>query len=133
MKNTIGDGMKMFRKYQLAAWRSIQNFYSNFTKVTCRCECFNCIVEPWNRRSFKIYHPIRGCVGHIIYIYWSPPYNTYFYKLCEAKTRVKFLICTKSDNKLNLSVPCLEYFRKFCWSFEEKFLSDLRDNRYISS
>jgi len=28
MKNTIGDGMKMFWKYQLAIWRSIQNFYS---------------------------------------------------------------------------------------------------------
>jgi len=27
MKNMIGDGMKMFRKYQLDVWRSIQNFY----------------------------------------------------------------------------------------------------------
>jgi hypothetical protein len=34
MKNTIGDGMKMFQKYQLVVWRSIQNFYSHFTKVT---------------------------------------------------------------------------------------------------
>jgi hypothetical protein len=33
MKNIIGDGMKIFRKYQLAVWRSIQNFYSHFTKV----------------------------------------------------------------------------------------------------
>jgi hypothetical protein len=46
MKNTIGDGMKMFRKYQLAIWRSIQNFYSHFTKVTHKCECFSRIVEP---------------------------------------------------------------------------------------
>jgi hypothetical protein len=32
MKNTIGDGMKMFRKYQLAIWLSIQNFYPHFAK-----------------------------------------------------------------------------------------------------
>jgi len=38
--------MKMFRKYQLAVWRSIQNFYSHFTKVTRKCECFRHIVEP---------------------------------------------------------------------------------------
>jgi hypothetical protein len=47
MKNTIGDGMKMFQKYQLAVWRSIQNFYSHFTKVARKCECFSLIVEPW--------------------------------------------------------------------------------------
>jgi hypothetical protein len=47
MKNTIGDGMKMFRKCQLTVWRSIQNFYSHFTKVTCKCECFSRSVEPW--------------------------------------------------------------------------------------
>jgi hypothetical protein len=40
MKNMIGDGMKMFRKYQLAIWLSIQNFCSHFTKVTHKCECF---------------------------------------------------------------------------------------------
>ena len=38
--------MKMFRKYQLAGWLSIRNFYSHFTKVTRKCECFGCIVEP---------------------------------------------------------------------------------------
>jgi len=47
MKNTIGDGMKMFWKNQLAMWRSIQNIYSHFTKVTRKCECFSHIVEPW--------------------------------------------------------------------------------------
>jgi hypothetical protein len=31
----------MFRKYQLAVWRSIHNFYSHFSKVT-----FSRIVEP---------------------------------------------------------------------------------------
>ena len=41
--------MKMFRKYQLASWQSIQNFYSHFTKVTRKCECFNRIVEPCPR------------------------------------------------------------------------------------
>ena len=64
MKNTIGDGMKMFRKYQLAVWRSIQNFYLHFTKVTCKCECFSHIVEPCVRahqsrqsgRNFALYH-----------------------------------------------------------------------------
>jgi hypothetical protein len=34
------------RKYQLAIWLSIRNFYSDFTKVTRKCECFGCIVEP---------------------------------------------------------------------------------------
>ena len=34
------------RKYQLAIWLSIRNFYSHFTKVTRKCECFGCIVEP---------------------------------------------------------------------------------------
>ena len=38
--------MKMFRKYQLAVWLSIQNFYSHFTKITRKCKCFGCIVEP---------------------------------------------------------------------------------------
>ena len=47
MKNTIGDGMKMFRIYQLAVWRSIQNFYSHFTKVPHKYGCSSRIVEPW--------------------------------------------------------------------------------------
>jgi hypothetical protein len=33
LENMIGDGMKNFRKYQLAVWLSIQNLYSHFTKV----------------------------------------------------------------------------------------------------
>jgi len=53
MKNTIGDGMKMFRKYQLAVWRSIQNFYSHFTKVTRKCEYFSRIVEPCISKHFR--------------------------------------------------------------------------------
>jgi hypothetical protein len=36
----------MFRKYQLAIWLSIQNFYSHFTKLIRKCEYFGCIVEP---------------------------------------------------------------------------------------
>ena len=52
MKNTIGDGMKMFRKYQLASWRSIQKFYLHFTKVTR--ECFNRIVERYPRADIKV-------------------------------------------------------------------------------
>jgi hypothetical protein len=36
----------MFRKYQLAIWLSMRNFYSRFTKVTRKCECFGRIVEP---------------------------------------------------------------------------------------
>jgi len=47
LKNTIGEGTKMFWKYQLAVWLSIQNFYSHFTKVTRKCMCFGRIVEPW--------------------------------------------------------------------------------------
>jgi hypothetical protein len=45
MKNMIDDGMKMFRKYQLAIWRSIKNFSLAFYKSN-KCECFNRIVEP---------------------------------------------------------------------------------------
>jgi hypothetical protein len=45
-KKNIGEGMKMFRKYQLTVWLSIQHFYSHFTKVTRKCECFGRIVEP---------------------------------------------------------------------------------------
>jgi hypothetical protein len=29
-----------------AIWRSIPNFYSHFTKVPLKCECFGCSVEP---------------------------------------------------------------------------------------
>jgi hypothetical protein len=47
LKNTIGEGTKMYWKYQLTIWLSIQNFYSHFTKVTRKCECFGHIVEPW--------------------------------------------------------------------------------------
>jgi len=47
LKKNIGEGMKMFRKYQLAVWLSIQNFYSHFTKVTRKCESFGRIVELW--------------------------------------------------------------------------------------
>jgi hypothetical protein len=32
--------------YKLAVWRSIQNFYSHFTKVNRKCECFGRSVEP---------------------------------------------------------------------------------------
>ena len=46
LKNTIGEGRKMFRIYQLAVWLSIQNFYLHFAKVTRKCECFGHIVEP---------------------------------------------------------------------------------------
>jgi hypothetical protein len=42
------DGMKMFWKYELAVWWSIQNIYSHFTKVTRKCKCFSRIVEPCN-------------------------------------------------------------------------------------
>ena len=45
-KNMIGEVTKNFRIYLLAVWRSIQNFYSNFTKVTCKCECFGRSVHP---------------------------------------------------------------------------------------
>ena len=33
-------------KYQITVWLSKRKFYSHFTKVTCKCECFDCIVEP---------------------------------------------------------------------------------------
>jgi len=46
LKKNIGQGMKMFRKYQLAVWLSIQNFYSHITKVARNYECFGRIVEP---------------------------------------------------------------------------------------
>jgi hypothetical protein len=46
-KKNIGEEMKMFRKYQLTVWLSIRNFYSHFTKVTRKCECFGRIVELW--------------------------------------------------------------------------------------
>jgi hypothetical protein len=52
MKNTIGDGMEMFWKYQLTVLRSIQNFYSHFTKVTRKCASFSHIVEPWKKYIF---------------------------------------------------------------------------------
>ena len=51
MKNIIGEGKKMIRKFQLAAWLSIYNFYSHFTKVTRKCKCFGHIVEPWLRNQ----------------------------------------------------------------------------------
>jgi hypothetical protein len=47
-KKNHREGMKMFWKYQLAVWLSIRNFYSHFTKVTRKCECYGCIVEHWN-------------------------------------------------------------------------------------
>ena len=46
-KNTIGEGAKMFWKYQLAVWLSIQNLYSHFTIVNRKCECFGRIVGLW--------------------------------------------------------------------------------------
>jgi hypothetical protein len=48
LKNTIGEETKMFWKYQLAVWLSMQNFYSHFTEVTRNCECFGRIVESWH-------------------------------------------------------------------------------------
>ena len=44
--------MKMFWKYQLAVWLSIRNFYSHFTTVTSKCECFGRIVEPCDKMTF---------------------------------------------------------------------------------
>jgi len=40
LKNNIGEEMKMFRKYQLAVWISIRNFYLHFTKVTRKGRVF---------------------------------------------------------------------------------------------
>jgi hypothetical protein len=51
LKKYIFERMKMFRKYQLAIWLSIQNFCSHFTKVTRKCKCFGRILEPWICRS----------------------------------------------------------------------------------
>jgi hypothetical protein len=45
LKKNIGEGMKMFGKYQFAIWLLIRNFYSHFEKVTHKCECFGRIVE----------------------------------------------------------------------------------------
>jgi hypothetical protein len=45
-KSKFSWGMKMFWKYELAVWWSIQNIYSHFTKVTRKCKCFSRIVEP---------------------------------------------------------------------------------------
>jgi len=63
LKNTIGEETKMFWKYQLAVWLSMQNFYSHFTKVTRKCECFGRIVEPcidtW------IYTSMIICLYHV--------------------------------------------------------------------
>ena len=42
----INVATKFFCKYQLTVWLSIQNFYSHFTKVTRKWECFGQIVEP---------------------------------------------------------------------------------------
>ena len=42
----------MFWKYQLAVWLSIRNFYSHFTTVTSKCECFGRIVEPKDKMTF---------------------------------------------------------------------------------
>ena len=66
MKSTIGDGMKMFRKYQLAVWRSIQNFYSHFTKVTRKCECFSHIVEPWLYGSLIYKYLCNQCLSPLM-------------------------------------------------------------------
>jgi hypothetical protein len=52
-KNTIGEGIKMFWKYQLTVWLSIHNFYLHFTKVTRKCECFGRIVEPCNSQKYE--------------------------------------------------------------------------------
>ena len=60
LKNTIGEGTKMFWKYQLAVWLSIQNFYSHFTKVTRKCECFGRIVEPCPGYKLFDYSLISG-------------------------------------------------------------------------
>jgi hypothetical protein len=53
LKNTIGEGLKMFWKYQLTVWLSIHNFYLHFTKVTRKCECFGRIVEPCNSQKYE--------------------------------------------------------------------------------
>jgi hypothetical protein len=52
LKKNIGEGMKMFWKYQLAVWLSIRNFDSHFTTVTSKCECFGHIVEPCDKMTF---------------------------------------------------------------------------------
>ena len=63
----IGEGMRMFRKYQLDIWLSIRNFYTHFTKVTRKCECFGRIVEP----CIMIISYIRGQILETsdIYLY----------------------------------------------------------------
>ena len=66
--------MKKFRKYQLAIWLSIRNFYSHFTKVTRKCECFGRIVEPCIMISYT--YNILGVkfLKHQIYIWFNDYY-----------------------------------------------------------
>jgi len=78
----IGEGTKIFWKYQLAVWLSIQNFYLHFTKLTHKCECFGHIVDPCVCLKHDFYlsrylKPIgRSCLGkHIgsdLGLYWLP-------------------------------------------------------------
>ena len=57
--------MKMFRKYELAVWLSIQNLYSHFTKVTRKCECFGRIVKPCVTDKRHKHHFMKSCWTHI--------------------------------------------------------------------
>jgi hypothetical protein len=61
----------MFRKYQLAVWLSIQNFYSHFTKVTRICECFGRIV-------------VLSCYLYKVYLYIVD--GNVFWLLCTCVT-----------------------------------------------
>ena len=52
----IDEGTKIFRIYKLAVWRSIQTFYSHFTKVTRKCGCFGHSVEPCKYAEISAYN-----------------------------------------------------------------------------
>ena len=49
-KNTIGEGTKMFWKYQLSVWLSIQNLYWHFTFSNSQVRMFwsHCRVMVFN-------------------------------------------------------------------------------------
>ena len=65
MKNTIGDGMKMFRKYQLAVWRSIQNFYSHFVLVALLSPVVYCTFQGVKNQMLESHSKCNLVCFHI--------------------------------------------------------------------
>ena len=93
LKNTIGEGTKIFWKYQLTVWLSIQNLYLHFTKVTRKWVFWSHCRALWcHNATFFVLHQHMELVSYsLCQKHFDKLARTAFLKICFYL--VKQILC----------------------------------------